>query len=339
MSRIPATASTDVQQSFKELWDALNAVRAPLQGLLGSNDLNLAGRRILNLGPAQANGDAVNKGDLTKALAQFTPGAPAAGSSSSSSSAPVGPPAAVPTQDILVGTHAQRLAAAATPLRVGTLWLESDRSMLYLRVTSTAWVLVGSFTVFDFLGNRPADLAGNDAGFLFLAADQGVLYRWSGSVWIYSAGVYRDVIANRPIIGNCDTGMIFVATNQGQQAWIKDYASNTWRLLEGWGDPLDGTLPIGALGLGTPDAGFRYRSTDFDRVYQWTGAAWVDAPGQPRRGMMVFAEANLGTGWHNCDGTTVTISKADGTVDAAKLLPGSLSSVQPFTDALLQYRL
>lgn len=293
MNRIPASAAADVQQSFRDVWSTLDTV-------VGARNINLGGRRVVNAGAAVDDGDYLTKADLKNAAAGALPGV-----SRLIAQASTGGAAA---NTVIVGTHAERLGIATVRLTEGTLFLETDRTAIY-RLVSNVWLMAGSFSVFDFLANRPTDLAAIDTGFLFMAADQGVLYRWTGLVWVYMAGVYRALRSQRPLPGNCDTGMIFQATDQGGQAWIKENTSNDWVLLQGWGDPMSGTLPP-AISPVARDAGFRYRSTDFDRVYRWTGSAWEDYPGQPTRGIMVFATASLGTGWHACDGASVTISTA-----------------------------
>lgn len=295
--RVPAVLTLpDVQQSFRDVWSAIDPV-------IGSRNYDLQGRRLVNAGGAVDDGDYLTKADLKNASVGVLPGVVRLGSSQV-------PPGAQAANTVVVGTHAQRIAVATVKLLEGTLFLETDRTALY-RLTGNIWLMVGSFSVFDFLANRPTDLTTNDTGFLYLAADQGVLYRWTGLVWVYMAGILRDVRSARPLPGNCDSGMIFEATDQGCQAWIKEYTSNAWKLLAGWGEPLAGALSS-IISPSTDDVGFLYRATDFDRVYRWTGSAWQDAPGQPRRGMMVFATADLGTGWHVCDGSSVTGSTSSG---------------------------
>lgn len=295
MSRIPPGAATSVQQSFREVWASIDV-------LLGPNAIDLKGRRIVNAGSAVHDRDYLTKGDLKNATADALPEVHLTPAQT--------PPGAQAANTIIVGTHDERITTATVRLLEGTLFYETDRTALY-RMTGNVWLMAGSFSVFDFLANRPTDLTANDTGFLYMAADQGVLYRWTGLVWVYMAGILRDVRSARPLPGNCDTGMIFEATDQGCQAWIKDYGSNAWTLLAGWGEPMAGTLAP-SVSPAAGDVGFLYRATDFDRVYRWTGSAWEDAPGQPRRGMMVFATGSLGTGWHACDGASVTISTATG---------------------------
>ena len=67
--------------------------------------------------------------------------------------------------------------------------------------------------------------------------------------------------------------------------------------------------------LGLPDAGFIIRSSDFDRLYRWSGAAWADLRGQSQRGHVAFFPEAYAptTGWQLCDGTAgVAISTPTG---------------------------
>lgn len=68
--------------------------------------------------------------------------------------------------------------------------------------------------------------------------------------------------------------------------------------------------------LGTNDAGYLFNSTDFNRVYRWSGSAWADAPGQQDRKLMQYFFATpTQVGWQLCDGTVnVNITTATGTV-------------------------
>lgn len=294
--RIPLSASPDVQQGFRELWSALDP-------WIGGNNIDLAGRRIINAGIAIDPFDYITRWDLDDALAALQVDEP-------DDEAPS-------VDTLLYGTHAQRTARAPGSLKRGTLWWETDRTALYqVQVSSTnvvAWVLLKTRPMRDTLANRPSDLVTNDAGFLFVATDEGVTYRWSGSAWVYHAGTYGAAFSARPAAGSADEGMIFLATDRGYQAWRK--TATVWKLMPGWGGPMRGTLdPDQKPGsLGTDDAEFLFYSTDFDRTYRWTGSAWADAPGEPPRRMIAFFETAPSTGWRLCDGTaSVTITTATG---------------------------
>lgn len=66
--------------------------------------------------------------------------------------------------------------------------------------------------------------------------------------------------------------------------------------------------------LGTDDGGFLFYSTDFDRLFRWTGAAWSRGPGEPPAGLLLDTTADEapGVGWQLCDGSTVSRTTALG---------------------------
>lgn len=70
--------------------------------------------------------------------------------------------------------------------------------------------------------------------------------------------------------------------------------------------------------LNTNDTGFLFSSTDFDRIFKWSGSAWADAPGQPLRFMVSFftSDTIVIPGWALCDGSSVTRSTGVGGVAA-----------------------
>ena len=209
------------------------------------------------------------------------------------------------------GTHQDRLATAATGV-----FYETDRNAIYLGVNGV-WELFSAFYR-DSLANRPADLTTDDGGtpgFLFKDKDIGLIWRWSGSVWHYFAGIIRDTYANRPtaVGGLVDGGVLFEATDMNGQTWFFDNTSG-WILLEGWGGPTRGVIASITAGLGTNDAGYLYHATDYDRVYRWSGSAYADAAGQPKRGMYVNFEGAVpaGNGWLPANGVAQTQSTATG---------------------------
>jgi hypothetical protein len=61
--------------------------------------------------------------------------------------------------------------------------------------------------------------------------------------------------------------------------------------------------------LGVYDKGFEFESSDFSRIFEWTGSVWHDLPGQPVRGVFSLDSAPAENGWHLCDGST-NVSKS-----------------------------
>ena len=81
-----------------------------------------------------------------------------------------------------------------------------------------------------------------------------------------------------------------------------------------------GTLePDQRPSLHSKDAGFLFYSTDFVRLYVWTGTAWAAI--QPdMKAVSFFTAAPSTNGWHLCDGSTgVRCSKPDGTTELIDL--------------------
>lgn len=112
-------------------------------------------------------------------------------------------------------------------------------------------------------------------------------------------------------------GSLFAASDRNYVVWGSDGSS--WRYLAG---VQSGTLdPDMKPTLTTADAGYLFASTDFDRVYRWSGSAWADAPGQPTRGMIVYFEDDLlpGAWWALCDGSTVDRSTTTGGTNSLTL--------------------
>jgi hypothetical protein len=85
-----------------------------------------------------------------------------------------------------------------------------------------------------------------------------------------------------------------------------------WVYLHGMHEATLGQIPTD---LTLSDGGFLFRSTDYDRIWRWTGTAWERAPGElPTLFVGLFCEAP-GTGWKLLDGNgnPFTYTKADGT--------------------------
>lgn len=80
--------------------------------------------------------------------------------------------------------------------------------------------------------------------------------------------------------------------------------------------PTEGTLsPDMKPRLGLGDAGTLFYSTDFNRLYRWTGSAWQDDPTAPSRFQVTYfaAPPEPGVGWIPCDGRTTLCSTSSAT--------------------------
>ena len=105
------------------------------------------------------------------------------------------------------------------------------------------------------------------------------------------------------------------------QKWFTQVYRTLLYLLRGTEQLVQADLATFAASLDQQDAGILAALTDFNHVLQWTGTGWRFAPGDSGSGYITtFLFAPLTTGWHLCDGTTVTYLKADGAT-ATVLLP------------------
>jgi hypothetical protein len=95
-----------------------------------------------------------------------------------------------------------------------------------------------------------------------------------------------------------------------------------WNQLNALGSQAKGPV-VGTLnpdtrptGLGQKDEGTLFWSTDFNRLYTWTGSGWEDFVGEPQRGMIAFFPnaPDNSAGWAPCIGGTASGSTASGTV-------------------------
>lgn len=297
--KIPSTADPAVQQAFRDI-DA--RMRIFDSGL----NIPLHGRRVISAGRAVDLDDYVTLRDVRALIENVD--------------TDVDEPTTFtqPSGDLVrSGTHAQRLALSPASVTLQTLFYETDRFAFYQARLSSgvpAWVLnAGSLDPKgDNLASRPADLGANDASYWFFAKDQGYEQRWTGSSWHYTRGLFIGTFANRPTFGDADTNFLFSASDRGYQTWYA--GTSAWVLLEGVGGPTRGVIGSITGSLTADDAGYLYYATDFDRVYRWTGSAYEDAPGEPRRGEITYWQDDLlpGTGYALCDGGSYTRSTSTG---------------------------
>lgn len=119
-------------------------------------------------------------------------------------------------------------------------------------------------------------------------------------------------------------------TDQNQRLAVRTLFDLLRKLQSGAAGPIEGTLDPDTRPrkLGQNDRGLLFHAQDFDRVYYWSGTAWVDAPGSPTRFHQALFPANdpPGAGWAACDGSTVRASTPEGRTVAYKLPALSPSS-------------
>ena len=89
---------------------------------------------------------------------------------------------------------------------------------------------------------------------------------------------------------------------------------------------LAGTLAEIPTGLGSGDAGFRYRITDYGHEVVWDGSAWDFAPGDDGNGYFQdFAITPQQSGWALCDGSATTYLLLGSTITATAITPPNLT--------------
>lgn len=192
---------------------------------------------------------------------------------------------------ISTGPHISRGAAANYP--TGSLFWETDRTVMYLD-TGSAWVyILGTMRGTNNPNQKPLDLSANDTGFLFYATDLNVLFRWSGSAWIATGpgSVYEGPHASRGPVTNYPPNSLFwetdrtyfyiIVTVAGVQVWV--YADGTSY----------GTHAARWADLGVNDTGAQYRETDRNWLYVWNGTAWIWRDGL-MTGLVAALPAGLG---------------------------------------------
>lgn len=162
------------------------------------------------------------------------------------------------------------------------------------------------------------------ANTFFFETDRTALY-WcgDGSAWIFAAGGFLSSIADQPAdLGTNDVSFVFTQHDAGGDV-IWNWSGSAWYGV-GTEYGLLSALPAASMRR----QGMYYYATDYNRLYLCkTGAAWQDAPGQPPRGQIcLFDPKDSLTGWHACDGSTVTASTETGGTQSVTL-PNFFSGV------------
>jgi hypothetical protein len=114
--------------------------------------------------------------------------------------------------------------------------------------------------------------------------------------------------------GKFNDGSFYYETDRA--ALYLDVAG-VWTYVAGVMQCTQATLPTD---LGASDKGFLAHVTDYGHLLQWSGTAWGWAPGDAGSGLIHgFLSAPTGSGWHLCDGSTVKMLNADGTLSQVTL--------------------
>lgn len=165
------------------------AIAAALQ-IAGSNPLNVSQLRGVLYQPQPAAAPTASTTDVLNTATDGT--LFVSGGVLYRVDATVSPPVAFPVGavgTILSDTHANRANYLAADYPLGSLFYETDRTVLYynkdISGTNTWFYISG--TMRETLANKPT-LSTEDEGFLFYGTDYHHTWRWSGSAWAYAPG-------------------------------------------------------------------------------------------------------------------------------------------------------
>lgn len=194
---------------------------------------------------------------------------------------------AVGAGPIYRGTHATRGSGiySATVLPLGETFFESDRTVAYQVTSGPVWTYSWGIMQAG-IASRPVDLTTTDAGFLFLATDLTVLYRWSGTAWFYVMGVYSAATASRPAtLGTGDAGFLFIDTTLNV---LEHWTGAAWVTI--------GSAPTTqVLAYKDVTGGYTVLATDFQVVSTNSGAETFGMPDSTTVPGQVFAIKNSST--------------------------------------------
>ncbi len=201
---------------------------------------------------------------------------------------------------LLAGLHAERLADFAPENQpAGTSFIEADRGALYF-VPDVAAIrsIVDQDSAAATSVLYVASTAGFGAGQTILVA-QGTARQEKAAIAGVTAGVSLTLA----------TPLAFTHTQvQADRVAL----SPQWVLLSAESEAALADIPAD---LGALDRGFRFRATDYNRRWRWTGTAWerADQAADPHR--YIWTDEDPGTGWVVADGSTITRTKADATTE------------------------
>lgn len=176
----------------------------------------------------------------------------------------------------LYGTHANRLASPPANYEPGTVYFETDRTVVYIVIqiaTVNFWTYeTGIYT--DVIANRPTDLGTHDVGFVFRSSDTFISYYWNGTAWIALGAlgvIIQDTHANRASYSPTayPAGVLYFETDR--MLFYRDTGS-AWVFATGIYENVFTNRPTS---LGANDANLRFYATDQSITYRWTGTVWI----------------------------------------------------------------
>jgi len=210
MSRIPAGATQEVQDAFREIWGALRPWL--------TQNVDLHGRRFMNAGKAIDPADFLTKYEFddvgnfesiyrelkARGLDGFTGTLAEPQQAKIETTLSTTPPRVTDVDKLIYETDTGLLKygtgsalstingtlnaglysarPAATSLANGYPFYATDQNTLYV-VESGAWVWVCGVMVGTLAPDQRPTLVAGDVGFLFRTSDTSEMYRWSGTAW------------------------------------------------------------------------------------------------------------------------------------------------------------
>ncbi len=130
--------------------------------------------------------------------------------------------------------------------------------------------------------------------------------RFFGGQLQYLEGTHGEMVATDPL--TVTEGSVFYDTTR--TVWYVARGAY-WDYYSGIYQCLQAALPT----LGLHDAGFLAQVTDYGHLLQWTGAAWTWGPAELGSGFIQgFLSNPTISGWHLCNGATVSRLNSDGTL-------------------------
>ena len=239
MSKIPANASPEVQDAFREVWEALRPWL--------TQNVDLHGRRFMNAGQSVSGTDFLTRTEFDGSIRGLQ-------------------------QDI--ATIKSKSASEVINSTLGTPKVTTVGQLLYNSATGTiqystgsAWVTIASSAQSGLYSAIPSATGLADGQFYY-ATDQNTLYVVDTSAWVplSTTGVSAGVYGSRPSVTAADNGKIYYATDQTTSYLV---VAGAWVWFSGLMCAALTSLPTLAAG----DVGFLYWSTDTADLYQWTGTA------------------------------------------------------------------
>jgi hypothetical protein len=245
--------------------------------------------------------------------------------------------------------------APAINYNVGTIFLETDRSVVYrigtgngtanIAGTVVNWVSGPQFN--PYMAGKQIYLGGVAYTILTAIPTQitlnvsygtatGVAWIVTNGFWFYHTGCMEGNTAGRPtdLDYNTDSLFLYHDTQVGITYYLTYDSGVGGSYFAWWGGTASLTLAAAqALTLRAEDAGYTVWVTDYDHVVQWTGSAWQWGPGDSPAGQIgMFTAAPVHGLWYFCDGTATTIMK----IVAGALITGSFTSPNLNNDTFIR---